>query len=47
MRRKTIWLGLTLLAMCVMYGCNTTHGLGKDVENTGKNIQEGVDKVAH
>jgi predicted small secreted protein len=25
-------------------GCNTMHGAGQDVENTGKNIQETVEK---
>ncbi len=35
-----------VLAMATfsLAGCNTTKGLGQDVENTGKNIQETVDK---
>ena len=27
-----------------LIGCETTKGAGKDMENTGKNIQETVDK---
>lgn len=40
-------LGLLLIAAMVTFsltGCNTTKGLGEDIENTGKNIQEGVQK---
>ncbi len=42
MERKLI---LSLLIICAFAaGCETTRGVGKDVENTGQNIRETVDK---
>ncbi len=41
-------LGLTLLALTgfvMLGGCQTTRGLGEDVENTGENVQEGIGEV--
>jgi predicted small secreted protein len=35
---------LTVLAAAVIAGCNTMHGLGKDIERGGENIQHQVDK---
>ena len=42
---KTI-LSLTAVAVltCFLVGCEASKGIGKDIENTGKNIQETVDK---
>lgn len=37
-----ILVGCFLLASLV--GCETTRGMGKDVENTGENIQDAVEK---
>ncbi|MCR4337213.1 MAG: entericidin EcnAB [Candidatus Omnitrophica bacterium] len=34
-------IGFTLSVV----GCETTRGVGKDVENTGQNVQEVVDDV--
>ncbi len=38
----SILMGCMLLAYAT--GCNATKGAGKDIENTGRNIQETVDK---
>jgi predicted small secreted protein len=37
---------LLIGGICAVYltGCNATKGAGKDLENTGKNIQQGVDR---
>jgi predicted small secreted protein len=37
-----VLLAATLLAT-VGVGCNTTKGIGKDVENAGEAIQDGAD----
>jgi predicted small secreted protein len=42
MNKKTI-LSIVLLSFVVV-GCNTAHGVGQDVENTGHNIKHTVDK---
>jgi predicted small secreted protein len=41
-----VLLSVTLVAgLCMMLvGCETTKGAGKDLENTGRNIQDTVDK---
>jgi predicted small secreted protein len=40
---KTLFV--SLLAVCVLAaGCNTAKGVGQDVENTGENIKQTVDK---
>ncbi|WP_047533194.1 entericidin A/B family lipoprotein [Methylotenera sp. N17] len=31
---------MVLAAACVLTGCNTWHGLGKDVEKVGEKIQK-------
>lgn len=38
-----IVIGLMILA--AIHGCETTRGVGKDVENTGDNIQDGVKEI--
>ncbi|MGE5308351.1 MAG: hypothetical protein ACM3OC_04645 [Deltaproteobacteria bacterium] len=39
---------LCLVAFCCLVaGCETTRGFGKDMENTGANMQKGVDKIYH
>ncbi|MCC6232382.1 MAG: hypothetical protein IT580_07035 [Verrucomicrobiales bacterium] len=37
--RSTLFIGLLFLIL-VGVGCNTTHGLGKDIEKTGDWIQK-------
>lgn len=38
---KQIILTLVLAGFATtLFGCNTAHGFGKDVENTGEKIQE-------
>ena len=41
---KQISIYLLIASVLMLTGCETTQGLGKDVENTGKNIQETVEK---
>ena len=38
MKRNTLFL--ILLGLIFVVGCETIKGAGKDIENTGKNIQE-------
>lgn len=42
MKQITSWA----LCLCVitLIGCETVHGVGQDMENTGENIKETVDK---
>jgi predicted small secreted protein len=42
---KNLFL-LAVMALFVtsLVGCETTKGAGQDIENTGKNIQQGVDR---
>ena len=42
MRKYTVYL---LLFLIVLAGCETVKGLGKDIENTGDNIQEAAEKL--
>jgi predicted small secreted protein len=45
---KSVISVVCLLAFCCLAaGCETTRGLGKDMENTGANVQKGVDKIYH
>lgn len=44
MKLKTLFILLALLSV-TLAGCETTSGLGQDVENTGENIQEGVEDM--
>lgn len=39
-------LGLTMAGLFVFFllGCETMRGAGKDIENTGENVQETVEK---
>lgn len=30
---------------CLTAGCETTRGFGRDMENTGENLQQGIDKI--
>jgi predicted small secreted protein len=41
LRRAAGYLALFLLFIFSV-GCNTAHGLGKDIENAGESIQEGT-----
>jgi predicted small secreted protein len=49
-RMKWIQVALLLSALSLpaaaLTGCNTTKGVGKDVENVGEEIQEEVDEAA-
>jgi len=41
---------ILLLILCITFvgsllGCETVRGIGKDLENTGENINEAVDKI--
>lgn len=42
--KKTLLVVLGVLALAAI-GCETTRGVGKDMENTGSNIQQGVGNV--
>ena len=44
MKKKIVLFIFIIGSISVLMGCNASKGLGKDVENTGKNIQETVDK---
>lgn len=41
---KLLAVALAVILLPVLAGCETTRGIGKDLENTGDNIQETVDK---
>jgi predicted small secreted protein len=41
---RNVMLSMLLVTVCALIGCETTKGAGKDIENTGQNIQEGVDR---
>ena len=43
MNNKIILLALIVL-VGVLAGCNASKGLGEDIEQTGQNIKETVDK---
>ena len=42
MTNKMRWIviALTLASFCLMTGCNTVRGVGKDIETAGKTIQK-------
>ncbi len=44
--KKSIFLALTLAAACIVFasGCNTVRGMGKDLEQGGKQLQEVSDR---
>ena len=35
---------LSLMVVALLAGCNTARGVGQDVENTGENIKQTVDR---
>ena len=41
-KRITILFFVTVLLTSAGLGCNTAHGFGKDVSNTGDSIQRGT-----
>jgi len=41
-KRIVVLLFVTALLAIVGMGCNTAHGFGKDVSNTGDSIQKGT-----
>jgi len=41
---KEIMLSVLIISVIALAGCNASKGFGKDIENTGKNIQDTVDK---
>ena len=44
MNKALVMYALIFAVLTTVVGCEASKGLGKDVENTGKNIQETVDK---
>lgn len=42
MRQIVLWT--LCLSVTTLIGCNTMKGMGKDVEKTGENIQDTVNK---
>ena len=40
---KKVMLLILLISTVTLLGCETGRGFGKDVENTGKNIQDTVE----
>lgn len=42
--KKAFLLGICVFFVATLVGCNATKGAGKDLEKTGENIQETVDK---
>ena len=41
-KRIVVLVSITALLALVGIGCNTAHGFGKDVSNTGDSIQRGT-----
>lgn len=44
MVKKLAMVILLLFSLSVIYGCNTMHGFGKDIENLGDAVQKGTGK---
>lgn len=42
MKQNTLWV--LCLCLVTLIGCETVEGVGQDMENTGENIKETVDK---
>ncbi len=42
--RKGIFMVVGIAFVFMLVGCETFRGIGKDIENTGRNIQEGLSK---
>ncbi len=45
MKRKIVAATAALLLAALLAGCNTIHGLGKDIERAGQKTQEAADAV--
>ena len=43
--KKAIFMVLGLVFVLNLIGCETVKGFGKDLQNTGENIKETVDKI--
>lgn len=41
---RNVIFSVLVLSLLSLMGCNASKGLGKDIENTGQNIQDTVDK---
>lgn len=44
MIRKLAALVMIMVLAAILSGCNTIHGMGKDIESLGKNIRKSSDK---
>ena len=42
--RQVIFMAVGIVFVLSLVGCETLRGLGKDIENTGRNIQKGLSK---
>ncbi len=42
--KRTLMSSVMIVALLALVGCETSKGVGKDMENTGKNIQEGIER---
>jgi len=45
MKNFSLLVCITMLSGVLLWGCEASKGAGKDLENTGKNIQETVEKT--
>ena len=44
--KKNIFMtSVGAIILVSFWGCEATRGLGKDIENTGKNIQKALNKI--
>lgn len=44
MKKEIVLSILLILLLLTLSSCETGRGLGKDIENTGENVQETIDK---
>jgi entericidin B len=44
MKKKISAVLITLLCVWMLSGCNTIHGMGKDIESGGRAIQKSAEK---
>jgi len=44
MKRGTVALIFLMLLLGMLFGCNTIHGIGKDIESGGKAIERSSGK---
>ncbi len=42
--KKTISLVITVVVVLYLSGCETAKGVGQDLENSGKNIKQTIEK---